>query len=244
MDDGGEPMTGGKPGRAGGRWPTPTPAVRVGLLAGSGIVLIGAAVWAGAVGPWTGRPRSSPGLSDPPTVTRVPTSPTLPTLPTASGSPPGGGWNPTILLYLLGGVLLVLLLLVVVSMLRNRGPVPTRTRRPEPAAPPVVAAAVLPDPDRPFDAREAADYVIACWDELEHRAASMGLGRHPQQTPTEFLDRLQDGRALDGQAAAELLALYQRARFDHVRLAPDTAVRARACTDALTAALVGSWANP
>ncbi len=232
----------GIPPKTGGRWPAPTPAVRAGLLAGSGLLLIGAAVWAGAVGPWTGRPQTRSTMPDLPTVTDTRSLPPV-TLPTfAPPAAPGGSWNPTIALYLLGAVLLVLLLLVVVSMLRNRGPVPERARRAEPSGPPAVPTPVLPDPDRPFDAREAADYVIACWDELEHRAAVMGLGRHREQTPTEFLERLQDGRSLDRRAASELLGLYQRARFDHVRLAPDTAVRARAAADVLTAALAGSWA--
>ena len=38
-------------------------------------------------------------------------------------------------------------------------------------------------------------------------------------------------------ASTELLTLYQRARFDHVRLPPDTAVRARADTDVVLAGL-------
>lgn len=235
-------MTGGLPKTRGGR--TPSPGVRAGLIAGSGILLIGAAVWAGAVGPWTGRapsPAADPSLPTPATL------PTLPPMTLPSLDPPaasGGSWDPTVVLYLLGGVLLVLLLLVAVSMLRNRGPVPERIRRPEPGPPPAPPTPEMPDPDRPFDAREAADYVIACWDELEHRAAGMGLGRHREQTPTEFLDRLQDGRSLDRRAATELLGLYQRARFDHVRLAPDTAVRARAATDVLTAALSSTWVGP
>lgn len=221
-----------------------SPGVRVGLLAGSGILLIGAAVWAGRLGPWTGRPRSPEQIPAFPTVTVAPTLPTV-VLPSMEPSTPsGGGWDPMILLYLLGGILVVLLLLILVSMLRNRGPAPTRVARTAPSGIAPVALPALPDPDRPFDAREAADYVIACWDELEHRAAAIGVGRHRQQTPTEFLDRLKDGRALDARAATELLGLYQRARFDHIRLAPDTAVRARACTDVLTAALAGSWAAP
>lgn len=232
------------PPRTGGRWPAPTPGVRAGLLAGSGLLLIGAAVWAGAVGPWTGRQPPAPTVPDLPTLTDPPTLPAM-TLPSLAPSSAGGGsWDPTFLLYLLGAVLLVLLLLVVASMLRNRGPAPVRARRTEPGGQPAVPAPVPPDPDRPFDAREAADYVIACWDELERRAADVGLGRHREQTPTEFLDRLQDGRSLDRRAGAELLGLYQRARFDHVRLAPDTAVRARACSDVLTAALAGSRAAP
>lgn len=234
-------MTGGNGSGTGGRWPELTPGARAGLLAGAGLLLVGAAVWAGAVGPWTGRPQTSREAPELPSVTSVPTLPTrvLPTMPETTGS--SSSWDPTILLYLLGAVLVLLLLLVVVSFLRNRGPAPARAPRPPTGEPPAVTAAVLPDMDRPFDAREAADYVIACWDELEHRAAAMGLGRHREQTPTEFLERLQDGRPLDSRAATELLGLYQRARFDHVRLAPDTAVRARAATDVLTAALTAGW---
>lgn len=239
----GGPVSGG-PIEAGGRWPSPSPGARAALLAGSGILLIGAAVWAGAVGPWTGRAPTPPSDRSLPSLTSLPTLPpvTLPTVVAPAAS--GGSWNPALLLYLLGGVLVVLLLLVAASMLRNRGPAPARIRRPEPGAPPAPPTPEMPDPDRPFDAREAADYVIACWDELEHRAASMGLGRHREQTPTEFLDALQEGRSLDRRAATELLGLYQRARFDHVRLAPDTAARARAATDVLTAALSGSRVTP
>ena len=238
-------MTGGNPPRVGGGWVAPTPGARAGLLAGAGVLLLGAAVWAARVGPWTGRPQTAPDTSDVPTLT---TMPTLPTRPPPPATPPpaaaGGSFDLSILLYLLGAVLLVLLLLVVASMLRNRAPAPERLRRSPADEPPVVPTPAVLDPDRPFDAREAADYVVACWDELEHRAAAMGLGRHREQTPTEFLDRLQDGRALDRAAATELLGLYQRARFDHVRLAPDTAVRARACTDAVTAALSAGWVAP
>lgn len=226
----------------GGKWPTLSPGVRVGLLAGSGLLLVGAAVLAGRVGPWTGRQQSPQQLPDLPTLTAAPTLPTV-TLPsTEPATTSGGGWDPTILLYLLGAALVVLLLLVLGSMLRNRGPAPARVPRPSPAGTPPVATPALPDPDRPFDTREAADYVIACWDELEHRADAIGVGRHREQTPTEFLERLQDGRALDPRAATELLGLYQRARFDSARLAPDTAVRARACSDVLAATLAGSRA--
>jgi len=218
------------------RLPTPSPAVRVGLIVVCGVLLTAAALWAGSNGPWVARPESTntPELPDVDLPTFNP--PTLPTIPPPSVQAPAPMWNPTPVLYVLGGVLLLALLLMAASMVRNRGAA-AGVRKSAPRTVDVVEPTILPvDPDRPFDAREAADYVIACWELLERHAAARGSGRRREQTPTEFLEALQSAYPVDTRAAGELLALYQRARFDHVRLAPDTAARARICADAVLAA--------
>ncbi len=218
-------------------WRRPSPAARAGLLAACGALLVGAALWAGSIGPWVARPQGPVQERDLPTLTSVPTPPPLPPPPADSTPSSGSAFDPTIVLWVLGGVLLVALLVAVAAMLRNRAPAaPARRRAPDGVEPPVPEVSA-PDPDRGFDPREAADYVIACWEQLERVAASRGMPRRPEQTPTEFLEAVQIGHPLDGRAAGELLALYQRARFDHIRLLPDTAVRARACLDALLPAV-------
>jgi len=221
------------------RLPVLPPAARVGLLVACGCLLTGAALWAGANGPWTARPvrSSTPTL---PTLPTLPTVATLPTLPTMS--PPDttpSSWDPSIALYLLGGVLLLALLLLAASMLRQNSTADSRRRRKEIPPDEVPPSVPAPDPDRPFDTREAADYVIACWEQVERHAAARGSARRREQTPTEFLDLLQARNPADPAPGAELLALYQRARFDHVRLLPDTAVRARRCADLMLTALIG-----
>ncbi len=220
------------------RWPTPSPGVRIGLLAAVGVVLIGAALWAGSVGPWVGRPVGTQGQMDLPTVTNFPTPPTLPTLPPRPPDATGSSWDPSVVLYALGFVLVLALVLMVAAMFRNRGRnvMAKRTVTAEPDK--VDRLLPTPDPDRPFDAREAADYVIACWEQVEQRAATRGRGRRAEQTPTEFLDGLRDAYPIEIDASTELLGLYQRARFDHVRLMPDTAVRARRCADVVLAGMV------
>ena len=225
-------------------WPAPPPLARVGLLVLAGVLLTGVALWAGSVGPWVGRPVSteSPEL---PTIT--PPTFTVPTLPTYTPPPVdtgGSTFNLGIVLWVLAALLVVALLLMLAAYLRGRGEAGTsskRRRTVEPDGP--IPALPQPDPDRPFDTREAADYVIACWDQVEQRAAARSAGRRPEQTPTEFMEALLAGYPVDNSAAAELLGLYQRARFDHVRLLPDTAVRARTCADAVLVALAPVWSG-
>lgn len=228
------------------RLPMLAPAARVGLLVACGCLLTGAALWAGANGPWTARP-VHPGNPTLPTLPDLPTLPTLPTLPdrptVSPAAPTPSGGDPSIALYLLGGVLLLALLLLAASMLRQSSTGDSRPRRkvaPPDEAPPSVPA---PDPDRPFDTREAADYVIACWEQVERHAAARGTARRREQTPTEFLAMVQARNPADPAPGAELLALYQRARFDHVALLPDTAVRGRRCADLVLTALAGPAAT-
>ncbi|SDP03323.1 protein of unknown function [Nakamurella panacisegetis] len=227
------------------RRPTPTAPVRVGLLVATGVLLTGAALWAGANGPWTGRPERT--RSEP---TDLPTLPTFtpPTLPTRAPVNPrtgtGSSFDPTIVLLILGGVLLVALVLMAGSMIRNRSDGAGPKRPKSPVRDEVIPSPSQPDPARPFDTREAADYVIASWEQVERQAGATGFGRGPAQTPTEFLDALRAAYPMDERACAELLALYQRARFDHVRLRPDTAARARACADIVLGAITASWSPP
>ncbi|MET3804969.1 hypothetical protein ABIB25_001965 [Nakamurella sp. UYEF19] len=227
------------------KWPTPPPPVRVGLLVAAGVLLTGAALWAGSVGPWVKRPEDTSAPPTLPRITDLPTLPTLPTIPPISAPKSGGSsFDPTVVLWVLLAVLVAALLLIAAAMLRNRGNGGSTRRRRKEVPDPVLPSAPLPDPDRPFDAREAADYVIACWEELEQRAAARGTPRRPEQTPTEFIEALQAVYQLENRATAELLGLYQRARFDHVRLLSDTAIRARACVDVLMTALVPAWVAP
>lgn len=215
------------------------------MVVAAGVLLTGAAVWAGSVGPWVARPE---GRAQPPALPRLtdlPTPPPLPTIPPISAPRTGGSsFDPTVVLWVLLAALVLALLLIAVAMIRYRGSGGSVGRRVNATPDPVVPGTPMPDPDRPFDAREAADYVIACWEELEQRAAARGTPRRPEHTPTEFIESLQAVYQLDNRASAELLGLYQRARFDHVRLLPDTAFRARACVDVLTSALVTAWVAP
>ncbi len=226
------------------KWATPTATARIGLLVAAGVVLVGAALWAGSVGPWVGRPVAKQGRVDLPTVTNLPTPPTLPTVRPPQGRASASSWDPSAVLYALGFVLLLALLLMVAALLRSRGRAVATTRPAAAESAKVDRLLPTPDADRPFDAREAADYVIACWEQLEGQAAQRGRGRRAEQTPTEFLDGLRNIYPIETQASAELLSLYQRARFDHVRLLPDTAVRARACVDVVLAGLSSSLAGP
>lgn len=77
--------------------------------------------------------------------------------------------------------------------------------------------------------RTSADAVIACWLRLEDAAARTGLIRQPWQTPSEFTSALLLSQRADPDACADLLGLYQRARFGHEHLGPvDTAAAAAA----------------
>lgn len=219
------------------RWPVLSPLARIGLLTAAGAVLVGAALWAGSVGPWVGRPLAPAGPQVLPTVTDVPTLPTLPPLPPAHSNPSGSSWDPSVVLYVLGGVLFLALLLIAGSMIRNRTRGSAPKRPVVPKSDEVERSVSMPDPDREFDAREAADYVIACWEQVEQRARVRGHARRPEQTPTEFIDGLQVAFPIEHWASAQLLALYQRARFDHVRLQADTAGKARGCLDVVLAGL-------
>jgi hypothetical protein len=150
----------------------------------------------------------------------------------------------SIVLYVLIGVLLIALLMMAVAIIRNRGAAAAAAPRRKAAPMTVQRFVPLPDADRAFDPREAADYVIACWDQVEQRAAARSSARRPEQTPTEFLESLRAAHPIDDVAAADLLGLYQRARFDHVRLPADTAVRARADADAVLTGLSTSGISP
>lgn len=210
---------------------------RVGILLASGAALAGVAWWARSVGPWTGRPdttsvRALPTFDVP---TFNPPAP-KPVDPPAA-APAVGSFDPTVVLLIVGGIFLLALVLLAASVIHNR--VPTISGSKQAARPDdeVQSAPVVADPDRSFDPRQAADYVIACWDQVEQRALGRGVGRRPEQTPTEFIEALKSTYPVDDRAAAELLALYQRARFDHVALRPDTALRAAAAAADLLAAL-------
>lgn len=111
-----------------------------------------------------------------------------------------------------------------------------------PAVPTIAEAAV----GRQFDPRAAADAIVSCWLWVEKAAAAQGVPREDQDTPTEFLQRYLDqtsarhpGRAEENDrrtaAAAALLPLYQRARFDQAALTETAALQARDAALALGA---------
>ncbi len=75
----------------------------------------------------------------------------------------------------------------------------------------------------------SSDAVIACWLRLEEAAARTGTVRAAWQTPSEFTSALLVAHDADPAACAELLDLYQRARFGHEHLGPvDTGAAAGA----------------
>ena len=220
-----------------GRWATPTVLLRVGVLVACGVLLVGAALWAGQVGPWTAaaepagyagradihrRAHSGRSTDEPAPVVRFrclrmgPQRCAVCARGGAAGRArvDGGGDAPRPRWDSVGA--------------RDVGPPPGDR---------VEGTPPEPDPSRPFDARAAADYVIGCWEVLERRAAALGRPRRPEATPTEYVQVLRGSYPLPADAAAELLGLYQRARFDHQRLQPDTAVRAWACLQRLLAEL-------
>lgn len=228
------------------RRPGPTPMVRLGILLAAGVALAGAAWWAGSLGPWTDRPETGAARALPRDLSTLDLStldlPTLapvkPVDPPAA-TPAGGSFNnSTVVLLIVGAILLLAVLVIAAYLIRHRVRLASGEKSAAPPDDEVQAAPVVADPNRSFDPKPAAEYVISCWHQVEQRALGCGAGRRPEQTPTEFIQALKSIYPLEERAAVELLALYQRARFDHVRLLPDTAVRARASADKLLSALV------
>src|SRR4051794_17030690 len=102
------------------KWFPAHPSVlRLGVLALTGALLIGAALWAGAVGSWTARPRTIGSRGALPTITDIPAPPTLPTLARPPGSSSGSSWDLGFLLSLLAGALFAGLLVIVAAVIRR-----------------------------------------------------------------------------------------------------------------------------
>lgn len=220
--------------------------VRGVVSAAAVVLLVGVALVAGGVGPWVSRPltdtpRAPRELPTPPTIT----APTRPTGPDAGQSDDDGvlGWaiRLVVIAVIVAGVVWVIWLVVgkIRDLAGERRDTASGERPPElvmgEQRPPLRAEAS----GRDFDPRAAADAIISCWLRVETAAAARGLGRKEQDTPTEFLARLVDRNPEADRlrpAVEVLLPLYQRARFDHVALTEDAAVRAREAAGVLCGA--------
>lgn len=229
---------------------------RVGILAAAALLLIGVALVAGGLGPWTARDISSSPV-DPPT--RPPPTRTLPsvstTRPVRKVDPPEAlGWG--VRLFVIA-IIAIVVLLVARWLFRKFQELATARDESAIGGPlPVSLASQSPPPvreresGRDFDPRAAADAIISCWLWVESASAASGFSRRGQDTPTEFLagfvERQSERHAERGsgpaavvdsvqQAADELLPLYQRARFDQVALDSGAAIRARAAAETLCA---------
>lgn len=227
--------------------------VRGAVSAAAVVLLIGVALAAGGVGPWVARPLTNP----PSAPTRAPTLPSI-TAPrrssaaqTSQGDSNGPlGWAIRLVVIAVIAAVVVLALWWVAGRVRDLARERQEALRGD--APPELMVAQEPPPlraeaaGRDFDPRAAADAIISCWLWVEKAATARGLGRKSQDTPTEFLARLTDRQSgLDRIriAADVLLPLYQRARFDHVALTPDAAVRAREAAGVLCGAPVADPAD-
>ncbi|GAB2691306.1 hypothetical protein GCM10027194_27110 [Thalassiella azotivora] len=91
--------------------------------------------------------------------------------------------------------------------------------------------------DLPGGGRSADDAVVACWLALEDAAGRTGARRLPAQTPTEFTAALLGAVAADREATAELLRLYQRARFGSTPLPGEAVPAARRALERIAASL-------
>lgn len=233
------------------RLPTPLRAAVLGLAV---VAVVGLALVAGRIGRWTSRPTTGSAMPTlaPPTRTTA----TAPATMATAAEPPS---EDTIDWLFRAFVVAAVVLLVVVVLLwlvrtvrewaRDRPSIDTVADLapevvPSPAPPTIPEAAV----GRQFDPRAAADAIISCWLWVEKAAAAQGVPREYQDTPTEFLQRyLSQPAARHGadegdrhQAAATLLPLYQRARFDQAALTETAALQARDAALALGAGRRGA----
>lgn len=238
-----EPNDRGRPGPS-------APTLRVLAFAAASVLLIGIALIAGGVGPWTARPIESSRPRD------TPSPPQLSPISRPSGQagpqntePVALAWGVRLVLFILAGLVLLAIAWWVLQKVlslrsgRNAGLHGERldTMHTAPPPPPPVEG----ESGRNFDPRAAADAIISCWLWVEKAAEAGVFARREQDTPTEFLQRFVEHntgaepadaagtRRPVSDAAGVLLPLYQRARFDHVALTPDAAVRARQAAQVL-----------
>lgn len=232
---------------------------RATIFAVAAVALIGVALVAGGIGPWTDRsitvspskPRTLPPMS------RTQPINTRPTKVDERHVPAAVSWGLRLLVI---GVLVVLAVFIAVWLVRkfkemaeNRGERAAGEALPAQigtAAPPKISERAS---GRDFDPRAAADAIISCWLWVESAAAAQGLTRRQQDTPTEFLERFVGRQHTEAdeaepdpaaaKAADVLLPLYQRARFDHVALTADAAITARSAAETLCAAGRGAAAR-
>jgi len=229
---------------------------RVGILAAAALLLVGVALVAGGLGPWTARDIST-SPADP--QTGPPPTRTLPSVSTARpvrrvDPPEALGWG--VRLFVIAIIAIVVLLVARWLFRKFQQLAAARDESTIGGPPPVSLASQSPPPvregesGRDFDPRAAADAIISCWLWVESASTASGFPRRKQDTPTEFLagfvTRQSDSRAQQGngpvtavgpvqQAADELLPLYQRARFDQEALDSGAAVRARTAAETLCA---------
>ncbi len=225
-------------------------------MAAAALLLIGVALVAGGLGPWTARDISaSPAdpQTRPPPTRSLPSARTLP--PERKVDPPEAlGWGIRLLVF---AIIAVVVLLVARWLFRKFQELATSRDESTVGGPLPVSLASHSSPPvreresgRDFDPRAAADAIISCWLWVERASAASGFPRRRQDTPTEFLAGFverQAGRQAERQsgpaaaadsvqqAADELLPLYQRARFDQVALDSGAAVRARSAAETLCA---------
>lgn len=213
-----------------GRLLGPRSDFRVVVFAGTIVLLAAAALIAGGLGGWTGRPAHT---SAAPTTSRRSVSAQVSTHRTQASEPtvdtPGqlAAW-----VWLLIAAVSALVLYLMFRLAWNaRRRIAERRSSPQPDSDGSAADAdhLPPPPEfspgvgRAFDPRAAADAIVSCWLWVEEWAAGRGWARRSSETPTEFLGRV----AGDSAAAQMLLPLYHRARFDISALDPASAISAR-----------------
>jgi hypothetical protein len=219
----------------------------VAIFAAVAVLLLGAALTAGGIGPWVARPLGGPG----PPPTRPPATRSRPSVSIGADRPLDGsgngpaGWGIRLVVIAVLALLAVLLGRWLFGRFRELAG--RRTTRPGDLLDTGQTMGVQQPPPvrereagRNFDPRQAADAIISCWLWVERAAAASGSARHEQDTPTEFIQRFTEDRSAPAgiavrAAAAELLPLYQRARFDHSALDQNAATRARAAAEVLCA---------
>ncbi|MDQ6657788.1 MAG: hypothetical protein M3Z00_06145 [Actinomycetota bacterium] len=180
---------------------------RAAIFAVTALALLGLALLAGGVGPWTDRDISvsppklqtlPPGTATRPTVTRV-------TQIDTQRVPAALSWGLRLLVL---GIIVGVVVLVSVWLVRkfkeladDRGArvggvtVPMQVGMQAPARLSERASG------RDFDPRAAADAIISCWLWVESAAAAQGFARRQQDTPTEFLHRFVRGVSEDAARA-------------------------------------------
>lgn len=218
----------------------------VGLVAVAAGVLVLTVLGAAVGGSWQLEERSFASLGAPSPAESPPPPPPVRIDPAHSpeGLSLSWGWLPTV-----GAVLLAALVPLAVWWLWLW--IRQRTGSPRPVLRDVRTAAARGDePDLPALRRgvaaarrslaeipQPADAVIAAWLALEDAAAASGTARAPSQTPTEFTKAVLDRTDADPEAATDLLALYQSARFSGHPISASEVARAQRCLTRIAA----SW---
>lgn len=145
----------------------------------------------------------------------------------------------------LGVVLLVAAIVVGVPLWRRRRLIraraalrrplldrPGTTPSPEEAGggrddlPALLAAVVVPDPEHEPDPRRA---IVAAYLAMTQVAADHGAWRRPDETPSEFLQRLLDHPGTPETAVLALTGIFERARYSSEAVGEDMRGRALAC---------------